>query len=229
MRMPVLVATAALIPLLAAAPVTASAQQKSSSSSDMSLSFRFGTQGLGLELAKLVAPHIGLRVGYEFFSDSINQSSSDVSYGVSAKLHSFNGLVDLYPGARGSFHFTAGVVTNPLEAKGSAVPSSSGTITLNGHDYPASSVGTLTADAKFSSLAPYVGIGTGTAANHGGGVFFLFDLGVRIGKPTFSLATDNTGNSTLVGDVNAQQAKTQTDFNKLPVYPVLSFGLGYRF
>ncbi len=58
---------------------------------------------------------------------------------------------------------------------------------------------------------------------------FLFDLGAVIGEPTISLSA--TGAATnLAPYLQAQAKKTQDDVDKyLKVYPVLAFGLAYRF
>jgi hypothetical protein len=53
---------------------------------------------------------------------------------------------------------------------------------------------------------------------------------VVIGKPKIALNATNPGNIPgLNSDIQAQQNKTQKDLDKIPVYPVLSFGLAYRF
>ncbi len=223
-------ASVVLFPVLAAAlasaPLSLSAQ---GSTQDMAVTVRAGTQGIGGEVSKLVVPHVGIRVGGEFFTINASHTQSDISYQFSFKLHSFNALLDLYPSPRGSFHLTAGLVTNPLTATGTGQPSG-GTFTINGHDYSSTEVGTLTAGLKFASAAPYLGLGFGTPASKKGGIFFALDLGVRIGKPTFTLsATGASGNAQLASDIAAQQNKSQTDVNKIFGWPVVAIGVGYRF
>jgi len=223
-------ASVVLIPLFAATVPLAPSALNAQQSQNMAVTLRAGTQGIGGEVSKLVVPHVGIRVGGEFFSLNASHTQTDISYQFSFKLHSFNALVDLYPGAHGSFHFTAGVATNPLTATGTGEPSGSGTFSINNHNYTAGQVGTLTAGLKFSSAAPYLGLGFGTPANKKGGLFLAFDLGVRIGKPTFTLsATGASGNAQLASDLTAQQNKSQTDVNKLFGWPVIALGIGYRF
>jgi len=71
----------------------------------------------------------------------------------------------------------------------------------------------------------------GTPASSGRAIKLLFDLGAVIGKPTISLtATGAASDPTLAADLQAQANKTQGDVDKyLKVYPVLAFGLAYRF
>jgi hypothetical protein len=216
----------AFMPLAAQQPT-----DSSTTSSDMSIAFRVGTPGLGLEASKLLTGHLGVRVGGSFFSDNLTRSESGINYSGSVKLHTFSGLIDLYPGRRGSFHFTVGIVTNPLTASGVGQPSS-GDVTINGKPYTSAQVGTLNGVAKFKAVGPYVGVGFGTPATRGSALKFVFDLGAVIGQPTVSLSA--TGGAFAQGslpydDLQAQQMTTQQDLNKVKAYPVISFGLAYCF
>jgi len=144
-------------------------------------------------------------------------------------MQAFAAYLDLYPSRRGGFHFTGGVVTNPVTITGTGQPSG-GTYTINGVDYTSAQVGILTAQAKYPGASPYLGIGFGTPArNHA--LEFVFDLGAVIGQPTITMsATGAAADAGLTSDLQAQIAQTQSDVRKyLKVYPVMSFGLAYRF
>ena len=198
---------------------------------DVSVDFRVGTTGFGIQLAKLLTGHVALRVGGTYFSASTSKTQTDISYDANLKLHSFTALIDLSPGRRGGFHVTGGLATNPLTITAIGQPSPSGTFTINGNTYSSSQVGILTLQGKLRGAAPYLGFGFGTPARSGGALHLLFDLGGVIEKPTISLdATGAASNSQLATDLQAQAAQTQHDVKKyLKVYPVLSLGLGYRF
>ena len=160
--------------------------------------------------------------------DSLNQT--DISYDVKVKLQSFAALLDLYPSARGSFHLTGGVITDPAKVTGTGRPTGNGTFKINNNTYTSAQVGTLSAEAKFASAEPYVGLGFGTAASKHGGLAFAFDLGAAIGKPKISLSSTGAAtNPALQSDLNAQIVTTQKDADKLVAYPVLTLGLMYRF
>ena len=223
-----LVLVSGLVPL--------SAQQSAappSGAHDLSVAFRLGTLGLGLEVNKLLASHLGVRAGGNFFSYSVTHTQSDISYDANLKLHSFTALVDFYPGARGSFHLTAGLVTNPLTISATGKPAASDSFKINGKEYPADSIGTLTAEGKLKGGAPYVGLGFGTPATRGGALKFVFDLGAVIEKPRILLSASGTScrpGTACAADLQAQQATTEHDVRKfLKVFPVLAFGLAYRF
>ena len=215
---------------LLALPLAPASAQRSDHGSDFGISLRAGTPGFGVELSKLLASHVGARVGINYFSltrDSLK--SKNLNFDAKLKLQAFTALLDLYPSARGSFHLSAGLMTNPLKITGSGNPTG-GTFNINNHTYTAAQVGTLTAEAKFSSALPYLGLGFGTAASKHGGVSFVFDLGAAIGKPKVSLtSTGAASNPTLQSDLTAQTVTTQTDANKLVAYPVLALGLMIKF
>ena len=136
----------------------------------------------------------------------------------------------MYPGVRGSFHLTGGIITNPLEFTGVGVPTGSG-YEIDGTTYTAAQVGTLNGSGEFPSVLPYVGFGFGTPANSHKGVKFVVDLGVGIGQPTLNLtATNPMNNAQLAAHVESQRVKTQDDIRKyFKVYPSVTLGLAFAF
>jgi len=228
----ILVGAPALLLTGGAAALTA--QQSTGTSNqpshlDLSVAVRAGTPGLGLEVGKLLFSHLAVRVGANYFKLSTTTTRSDITYDASLKLQGVSALVDLFPGGRGSFHFTGGIMSNPLTATGSGVPGPSG-FNINGTTYTAGQVGTLTAEVKYPGVGPYAGLGFGTPAR-GGALEFVFDLGVVIQSAKVALtATGAASNPQLAADVQAEQATLQNDIGKYAkVFPVLSFGLALRF
>ena len=175
-----------VVAVLLAAPAVLAAQGASTqgvdmSGVDMSIGVRAGTLGVGVEANKLISSHVGARVGFNVFSKNTTREEDDLSFDAKVKLHSFTALLDVYPSARGSFHLTGGIITNPLEFTGVGVPTGSG-YEIDGTTYTAAQVGTLNASGEFPSVLPYVGLGFGTPANSHKGVKFVVDLGVGIGQ-----------------------------------------------
>ena len=72
---------------------------------------------------------------------------------------------------------------------------------------------------------------TTTDAGRGAGLHFNSDIGVMYqGAPKASItATNPTGNSQLASDVQAVQAKLQSDLNSFRLYPAVQLGLVCRF
>lgn len=219
-----------VVAVLLSAPALLAAQGSSSKGADMSVGVRVGTLGVGVEANKLISSHVGARVGFNVFSKNTTREEDDISFDAKVKLHSFTALVDVYPGSRGSFHLTGGIVTNPLEFTGVGVPTGSG-YEIDGTTYTAEQVGKLNASGEFPSVLPYVGIGFGTPANSHKGVKFVFDVGVGIGQPTLNLtATNPMNNAQLAAHVENQRIKTQDDIRKyLKVYPSVTLGLAFAF
>jgi hypothetical protein len=206
----------------AAGPLTAQ--------TSFSIGARASTLGFGAEVAKLVSPHLGVRVAAYRYSRSFSDTQSDVAYNVDLKFKGVSALVDLYPSARGSFHLTGGLLTAPAEVDGVGQPSGD-TYDFNGTTYTAAQVGTVNGTVRWDDKMPYVGLGWGTPAARKGGLSFLFDLGVGLGKPTVGLtASSAVPGSTLAQDVEAERQDIQKDVDKYAkVYPVISFGLAWRF
>lgn len=197
-----------------AVPATAGA-------ANVSVDLFVGTLGIGAQVAKLVTPHIAVRAGGTYFTLSKTTNQSDVNYDATLDLKSFFGMLDLFPGARGAFRLTGGVVANRSTVNATGV--CSGTVDLNSRSYTCAQVGTLTGSADFPAASPYVGIGFGTPAR-GSRVHFVMDLGAAFGGPTLVLNASNAGsNPQLAADVKAQRDKTQKNIDKYAkVYPVIN-------
>ena len=222
-------ATIAIVALVSihATPTVAQAGGKSHGS-DIGIAVRAGTIGVGGEVSKLLTSHVGARVGLNFYTLTDNgQDLGDNKFDIKAELHAFSALIDLYPGARGSFHVTGGLMTTPAKITGTGLGTS---YKFNGNPYTSSTLGAVTVTAQYGSTLPYVGIGFGTAASSHSGLAFVFDLGFAIGKPTLAInGSSVTAGSAADTDIKAEVAKHQSDVNKIPGYPVLALGLMYRF
>jgi hypothetical protein len=226
-----------VLPLLGTLLVGAStpmlAQESNSHHLDLSIGARVGTLGFGLEINKLLMSHLGVRVGGNYLKVSTTKNNNNITYDASAKLHAWEALIDLYPGARGSFHLTGGIMTNPVTVSGTGLPGAGGTFQIGDSTYSAADVGTLKGEVKYPDVGGYVGLGWGTPARKGGPLEFLFDIGVVIGTAKVALTATgpaNTPGSPLANDLATQQQNTQNDIDKwAKVWPVLSLGFAYRF
>ena len=109
-------------------------------------------------------------------------------------------------------------------------PESGSVYTINGRDNTASQVGTFTLSAKYSSVLPYAGPGFGTPASRSHGIGVVFDIGAAIGKPAVVLNSSNAASTPgLAAALRAENATALDSASKLPVWPVVSLGLTYRF
>ncbi len=199
---------------------------------DASLGIKAGTLGLGLELTFEAMDQLNLRLGGNYFKVGAEVEVEDNDYDLDVKLNSFTALADWYV-TDSQFRVTAGAFINENGLNGVALPSN--TYEIDDVIYTATEVGTLSADVRFNSVAPYAGIGWGNPLSDDSDLSFMFDLGVVFaGKPTLDITS--TG-GTLSNDptLQANIAQAEQDFRDtdeiklLRFYPVVSIGLNYRF
>jgi hypothetical protein len=171
------------------------------------VAIRSSTLGVGLEIGKLIADHFGIRVGANYFKFSTSATKSNVSYDASLKLHAVTGLVDFFPSARGSFHLTGGIITNPFTASGTGQPDAAGTFTLNGHTYTTAQVGILSGEAKYPDAGP-VGLGFDAREE---GPFALLRSGSDVGQLTVTLTATGAASNPQLARTQAQADTTQHD------------------
>jgi hypothetical protein len=218
----------------AAMPAAAARSQADAESRPARVALTFkpiSTLGFGLEAGRLITNRLGFRAGVNGgLPLNTTQDEDDIRVSLNARVLSFDALVDLYPGARHSFHFTGGVVANRTRFKGDATPRGDNSFELNDREYPASEVGTLHVDVEYPKTSPYAGIGWGKPSGTRR-VGVQIDLGAVLAKPKLGLsATGAATNPQLAADVEAQRRDTQKRVNRiLPVYPVIAAGASYRF
>ena len=180
---------------------------------------RIGTTGLGVDLAKNVAPTLDVRVGYSGGSWGYDTSTSNASYKGDLKLSNLNALLDFHP-LGPLFRISGGVIfnKNKYDATG----------TVNGQP------GSIDARVESGrSAAPYLGIGYGNVA--GTGVNFYADLGVMfMGTPKATLTANCSGLSpaqctVLQNQTASEQQALQDKLDRFKAYPVLNIGLTIGF
>jgi hypothetical protein len=189
---------------------------------------RVGTLGIGVDVAKSFTSQLSGRLGFNFGSVGFNRTDSGIDYNSQLNLSSVQLFGDYYPINSSSFRITGGLVAQNNRFSVTGKPSGNSTYTIDGTQYAANSVGTLSGEYKYgNSIAPYLGIGIGKPPSEGLG--FNADLGVMFtGSPQVTLNASNPAfnNSTAL---NNQARQTENDLRGFSVYPVLSIGLSYGF
>jgi hypothetical protein len=196
---------------------------------------RAGTTGFGGEFAISLSEQFGLRAALAGGSVTRNTTESGVRYEGKWNFGTGMALADFHPGG-GRFRLSVGLAYNDNRFEGVA-RGTSGTIEINGRDYAIADIGTVNGDLSFKKTTPYFGVGWGTAARSAGsGVFFSADLGVMIGadarvslRANCSAAFTPAQCAQLQNDLRAEEDDFRSDSGLSNVYPVLSFGIGYRF
>lgn len=197
-------------------------------------SFDISTLGPGFSIGIPVSRYLGLRVGINHYTKSrtgvYTSGGNSIGYAGNVRLRSASFLADYAPFA-GVFHLSAGMIKDDNGVSAVGVPDANGNYTINGTTYPASHVGSLTANLGMKPWAPYLGLGWGHNPAGGSGLRFGVDVGVMFqGTPRVQLAASNpTGDPTVATNVAAAQATAQQSANKYTRYPVIGASIGYSF
>ena len=201
---------------------------------DVGVLLKAGTLGAGLDVTVGMSESLGLRLQANALSYENDFTESDVDYRADIELKSAGLLLDWHPFS-GVFRVSLGAYWNGNEATAVGRPTG-GTYVINDVTYNAADIGSLNGQIDFESVAPYFGIGFASAPKAGRGITFSFDLGVLYqGEPNVGLtATCGVGlppatSTQLQSDDAAEQASLQEDLKNYKFYPVVSFGIGYRF
>ncbi len=199
----------------------------------VNLSVGVSTLGLGVQVSTPIIPgSLDLAVGLNHFSYNHNGTytgdSSSIPYQGNIRLQTIPVLLNYYPFA-GVFRLTGGVMVNQNRIAMNST--GNGTYVINGHPYPASTVGTFTGRATWKRVAPYLGIGWGSKASRQTGFSLGFDLGVLFtGAPQVTLSASNSSSAPqLASDVAAAQASANQKASSYKLWPVIGVRIGYDF
>ena len=180
---------------------------------------KIGTTGLGIDVAKNIAPTLDARVGYSAGSIGHDSSTSGANYSGDIKLSNLNALIDFHP-LGPLFRLSGGLIFNKNRYEATGTP--------NGLP------GSFNAKVESGkSAAPYLGVGWGNVA--GMGVNFYADLGVMfMGTPKATITANCGGLSgaqctTLQNQTATEQQNLQDKLDRFKAYPVLNVGLTIGF
>lgn len=188
------------------------------------LGVKAGTLGLGVEGTFALSERVNLRAGINNYSLSRDETASDIQYDGDLDLQSGAVLLDWHPFA-GTFRLSAGLMYNKNSLSLTATPTSNQEI--GNTTYTPAQIGTLTGDVAFKKNVPYAGLGWGNAARHGR-VGFNFELGAMFqGSPKVSLSA--SGGAVSQADLASEAQQAEGDLKDFKIYPVISFGLSFRF
>ena len=197
-------------------------------SSTISLGVTGGTLGIGPEAGFRLSNTIGIRANATFLGIGADFDSDDLQYDGDVKLNSFGAMLDVYPFG-GGFRISGGARINNNKVDLAATPS--GTVEIGGEDYTPAEVGTLTSGADFERFSPALTIGWSGKNRPGfmlgvdAGVLFQGAAQLRPVQATGLLAEDED----FLADLEEERLSLQDDVDKIKVYPILQFALGYRF
>lgn len=190
---------------------------------------KVSTLGLGAELTTRIIPVINLRFGVNGFPLSFDQSTSDIDYDVDYDLFSVSAILDWHP-FKGDFRISGGVLYNRNEID--IVSKSASVYPIGDTRYTSDQVKQVNGNISFNEIAPYFGIGFGNAVEKEKGWGFVFDAGIVFqGEPDIELTATGPVTSDLHFRINLENEEEDIDddIEGLKYYPVVSFGITYKF
>jgi hypothetical protein len=189
---------------------------------------KVGTLGIGFEVSRSFLGSGDVRVAFNQFDYSYDDTASDVDYTLDLGLKSTSVLVGWHP-RQGRLHFGGGVLVNGTRVQGVGKPALS--YTIGDTTYDAGDVGTLDAHLDFKRVVPMAAMGwDGAFAGRRIGV--AFDLGVVYqGAPDIVMhATGPVADDPqFMSDLAQETADMQNEIDNYDVYPVASVGISFRF
>lgn len=189
-----------------------------------------GTKGIGAGIATPVTTTTNARVEFNAFNVSEEFTDSDITYEGKVKSKNFSVMYDWHLiSAMPSLRATAGVVFNDTTITGSGHTATPSSYTFNGTTYTTTTNEGVTVDGKFKKTAPYIGIGFGDMAKRKGFSFFS-DIGAYYAKPKMNVTlTPGLAAVVAAADVAAETATLQESADNVKWYPVVRFGVQYKF
>jgi len=189
-----------------------------------------GTVGIGADVHRAIVPRtLNLRVGASFFRYSLDFTNESIHYGGNLKLGAVPAVLDVYP-FRNWFRLGGGLFVNLNRIEGAARPNQQGQITINGHAYPIAQIGQLDGSVRFNRVAPYFGLGFGNPIKRSKHWGFWVDLGAMYhGHADATLTTTIAGIPQLQTDLKQQEVRFENDARKYTLFPIVQFGVSYRF
>jgi len=207
---------------------------------EVAIAGKAGSLGLGLEVTAGLSPQWNARVGANAFDyTDDDRLAGHIHYDATARLRNATALLDWHPGGRG-FRLSGGLVYDGNKIEGSSIPSASGFYDIGGVPVPTSFITRLDGKIDFDPVVPYVGLGWGNAVAPGSRLRGFLEAGVFFqgrgkAKLTPVIPAGSPINSTpgareaLDILLRREESEIEDDVADYTVYPVVSFGLSYRF
>jgi hypothetical protein len=198
----------------------------SSNAQDYAASVKVSTLGVNFEVIRSFGENFNARMGAAYFSYSINSGGGieEYKYTASANLLSASLLADYFPFGQ-TFRISVGFLYNLNKGDIDLIPAK--TTVIGGDEYTPDKLGNLKAEVDFNKIAPYIGIGLGNPTHGESGLGFTFDLGAAYqGAAKINLTAEGLLAPSAAPD---QEEKLESNLSWFKWYPVLSFGIVYKF
>lgn len=228
----------------AAAEPAAPAKQSAEGRIPIGIGVKVSTLGIGGEVGVGVSHRSNVRVGFNMFSYGHTFDKDGVTYRGDLKLRSAQATYDIFffKGLR----ISPGVLLyNGNQVSANASVPGGQTFTLSNTNYVSDAADPVTGTGKLTvyKAAPMLLIGIGNLVPRSRHFSTSFEIGAAYqGPPRVALnlsgsACDSTGlfcrsissDPTIQSNIAAEQTKLNKSASPYKFYPVLSFGVGYKF
>ena len=199
---------------------------------DVGVAIKGGTLGVGADVSvSLPGDRFNVRLNGNLLNFETDQEYSDDDYTIDLDVASVGLLIDWFPTAS-EFRISAGVYH--VDDDNITIDSRQDTYEFGGVTYTAAQVGVLRGSARLDrSTAPYLGVGYGNTVGKDGRWQWFFDAGALFtGSPDVALRAEGgtlSNEPQLIAQVEAERREVQDDLDDISVYPVVAFGIAYRF
>ncbi|MFK8020647.1 MAG: hypothetical protein AB8B86_12810 [Pseudomonadales bacterium] len=187
------------------------------------------TLGLNVSVAQSLTDNLSVRLAFNTASYDFDGNTDGIEYDYGFDLSSISALADWHV-FETNFRITVGGISNGNEIDASS-KDLAGTVQVGDQTFSSTDVGRLEGKIDFDSLAPYLGIGWGRAANRGWA--FLVDIGVAMqgsGEAELrSVGGTLSNNPTLLAEIEREEAELEADIEDYDLYPVIGVQVFYTF
>ncbi len=199
------------------------------------IGLKAGATGIGLEYYRGLSDNVNFRAGINNFQYDDDFTESDITYDAGLELRTASAVFDYHPWKDSGFRLSAGAYYNGSKIKAEA-RAVDGEYEFNGEVYRIEDVGQADARVEFKKFAPYIGLGWASAPTSTSSWAFTAEIGAFYQSTpeaelnvTCDPALDAEICSRLLADVQAEQDELEEDIKEYKWYPVISFGVVYRF
>ena len=185
-----------------------------------------GTPGFGADVYRSFGSKFNLRLGAAFFSLSPDGGGGedDYEYTADVKLTSIMLVGDYFP-FDNAIRISFGGIINLNKGDIDLVPTES--YTVGGDTYTPEELGVLSASIDFNKIAPYIGLGLGNPMKGNRALQFTFDMGTMYqGGARVDLSATGLLEPSAAPD---QEEQLEDNLSWFKWYPVVSFGIVYKF
>lgn len=210
-------------------------------SADSTGALSLGTTGVGLEWMYSLHETLNVRVVAQYGGYEFDYEETDIDYNGDYESINFGAILDWRPFS-GGFRISGGLVATNFGAELDAT-SRGQEIDLGENTYISSDGVTLSGEAEFNDVAPYLSIGWSSNLKKDGlyfggeaGVMYVGSARLGYGATGCVSLVNNPANcidvnsfSEFQDDLEQERQDIENDLEDFSLWPILSFSIGYRF